>query len=188
MNAHFTPGEFVDALDRPLPASRQAHLAVCSMCAEQLQEMRAVLVDVEGTGDVPEPSPLFWDHLSARVHAAVQEAPAPVAWWHVGWRSWVAVASMAVLVTVAVVAQRNAMRLVTKPSPAVETSATFALGPESEAMWDMISSLAPGMQADQVADAGLMPGHGAADAMIATLTDDQRRELVRLLRAEMGAE
>ena len=34
------------------------------------------------SGDVPEPSPLFWDHLSARVHDAVAaEGGARVAWW-----------------------------------------------------------------------------------------------------------
>ena len=53
-------------------------------------------------------------------------------------------------------------------------------------MWEMISTLAPSMPADDMAAAGLEAGRGATEDAIASLTDTERRELVRLLRAEMG--
>ncbi|MBP6716156.1 MAG: ABC transporter substrate-binding protein, partial [Acidobacteria bacterium] len=62
MNRHLTPEQFVDAVEQApaIPADRQAHLAVCQQCAEQLAEMQSLMADVTIAGDVPEPSPLFW--------------------------------------------------------------------------------------------------------------------------------
>ena len=61
------------------------------------------------------------------------------------------------------------------------------LSSESEAMFGMIETLAASMRADQAFDAGLAPGGAATDAAIEALSPAQRRELMRLLRAEMGA-
>jgi hypothetical protein len=75
---HLTPEELVDSLDRALPAARQAHVDDCARCQTERATLSAVVRDVAAV-EMPEPSPLFWDHLSARVRARVEEEPAPSA-------------------------------------------------------------------------------------------------------------
>lgn len=187
MTSHFTPEQFVDALDRPLSEDRKAHLAVCGACADELAEMRRVMADVGVAGDVPEPSPLFWDHFSARVRDAVDAVPAPLPWWRAGWRPALALAGVIGVVVIAAVLRPGPARSVA-PLSDVDVPTTISAGAESDAMWDMIATLAPQVPVDQAIEAGLAPASGTADAAIASLSDAQRRELVRLLKAEIGAE
>src|SRR5262245_49230164 len=56
------------------------HLASCDRCRDQLAALRAArtLAAEKEVVEVPEPSPAFWDHFSARVREAVaNEAPPP---------------------------------------------------------------------------------------------------------------
>ena len=67
---HLQPDELVDVAEGTRPESSVPHLASCEVCRLQLADLKATIsaaADVE----VPEPSPLFWDHLSARVRDAV---------------------------------------------------------------------------------------------------------------------
>ena len=187
MTSHLTPEQFVDALDRPLSEDRKAHLAVCGACADELAEMRRVIADVGVAGDVPEPSPLFWDHFSERVREAVDAVPEPLPWWRAGWRPVLAFAGVLGVVVIAAVLRPGPARSVS-PLPDAAVPATISAGAESDAMWDMIATLAPEVPVDQAFEAGLAPSSGTADAAIASLSEAQRRELVRLLKAEMGAE
>lgn len=187
MTSHLTPEQFVDALDRPLPADREAHLAVCPSCADELAEMRRVMVDVGVAGDVPEPSPLYWEHLSARVREAVDAVPEPQPWWRARWRPVLAFAGVLGVVVIAAVLRPGPVAPTAAPAN-VDATATISASAESDAMWDMISTLASDVPVDQAIEAGLAPSSGTADAAIASLTDAQRRELMRLLKREMGAE
>ena len=79
--------EFVDAAERLLGAPRAAHLERCERCRAQAQRTcrrgtrpRAV--------EVPEPSPLFWEHFRARVRDQVAARSAERA------PSWTTVASV----------------------------------------------------------------------------------------------
>ena len=81
---HLTEVELVDWLDGILTPSRAVHLEACDACratAARLREAVARAQDVE----IPEPSPLFWEHFSQRVHDGVREASAgqPAGW--LGW-------------------------------------------------------------------------------------------------------
>src|SRR5438132_12929430 len=67
---HLTPDDLVDLADGTRPESSAPHLASCATCRAQLNEMRAMMSAVADV-DVPEPSPLFWNHFSQRVHEAV---------------------------------------------------------------------------------------------------------------------
>src|SRR5438445_3838913 len=68
---HLTPDDLVDLADGTRPESSAPHLASCATCRAQLNEMRAMM-SAAADVDVPEPSPLFWDHFSQRVHDAVE--------------------------------------------------------------------------------------------------------------------
>ena len=75
MTTHLSSQEFVDALEGGLDVARQHHLSACAACQTEVEALRAIVVDVETVADVPEPSPLFWDHFQARVQAAIEKLP-----------------------------------------------------------------------------------------------------------------
>lgn len=191
MTTHLSREQLVDALERPLSADRRTHLAGCAACASDLARMRAIVADVAAARHVPEPSPLFWDHLSARVRDAVNAEPVTSTGWSGYWRPLATIAGVLALVVMVVV-----LRPSRTPSPAPGSAAVAAnasampgtmTSEGSEAMWEMIGTVASSMKADDVRDAGLEPGRAATDAAIESLTQDQRQALVKLLRAEMDS-
>ena len=94
MSAHLSTQEFVDALEGTLPDTRKAHLSGCEICAREVAELTGVTQDARLAGEQPEPSPLFWDHFSARVRAATAgEAIRPLSWWDRNWRPLVALSA-----------------------------------------------------------------------------------------------
>jgi hypothetical protein len=96
MTPHLTPEELIDSRERPLPPARQAHADTCAVCRAEIARLDEVLRDVAAI-DIPEPSPLFWDHLSARIRDRVAHEPPPTAGrehplarltdWLMGWGS-----------------------------------------------------------------------------------------------------
>ena len=143
--------------------------------------------EVKAAGDVPEPSPLFWNHLSARVRDAVADEPLPGPWWMAYWRP-VLLATGAVAVVAMVVMMR------TTPVPPADgsglalaaTSSELVADVEVTEMWRLIEAASPQVEMQSVRDAGLMPSEYATDQAIQSLTPAQRDALVRLLRKEMG--
>ena len=78
--AHLTPAQLVDLAEGTESERGVPHLAHCDACRGALAELRATMADV-ARNDVLEPSPLFWDHLSARVREAVaNEKPGRSSW------------------------------------------------------------------------------------------------------------
>ena len=83
---HLSPDELIDAVETVLPPDRQVHLAACEVCRRELAGLSDVLGEAMQTS-VPEPSPLFWQHLSSRVHDAVARDAAPGGSWP-AWLRW----------------------------------------------------------------------------------------------------
>ena len=98
---HLSEIEFVDHLDGTLPASRVVHLERCARCRERADALRHAMASVRPAAEeVPEPSPLFWDHFSQRVRDAVRDERPPAAASWTRWLSapgfrWPAVAAVA---------------------------------------------------------------------------------------------
>src|SRR5213594_321234 len=73
--------------------------------------------------DVPEPSPLFWDHLSQRVREAVANEPPPAPGWmnrlNVAWAAGVFGAVAIVVLAVVVTLHRGAPQPVSSAPPPV---------------------------------------------------------------------
>lgn len=83
MTPCLSPDEFVDLLDGTLAADRRAHLDTCDACRATAADVREALTAAASL-DVPEPSPLFWPAINARVRSAIAtEATAAR-----GWRAW----------------------------------------------------------------------------------------------------
>src|SRR5262245_49777261 len=67
---HLSPDELIDAMEGVLDAERRAHLDVCEECRRQFEDLASVLSEAK-QASVPEPSPLFWNHFSARVNEGI---------------------------------------------------------------------------------------------------------------------
>lgn len=77
------PDEMIDVLDGVAGGAALAHVETCADCQALLTEMRAALGEA-AHADVPEPSPLFWSQVNARVRSAIASEPQPAAaqtWW-----------------------------------------------------------------------------------------------------------
>jgi hypothetical protein len=77
---HLKPEELVDLAEGTIAEASVPHLATCAACRGQLEMLRAMEARARDF-DVPEPSPLFWDHLSSRVQEAIAADSAQPAGW-----------------------------------------------------------------------------------------------------------
>lgn len=147
--------------------------------------------------DVPDPSPLFWDHFPERVRAAIGETAArdPAPWWR---RRAYALAMSAALVAVLSAwsvwsVRRDAPGGVAAPRPGTAAVTTGDAAPgvlgaasgEDDAGWQVVGSVAESAGIEAVREAGFGVAPGAAEAAVDALSDAERADLVALLRAEM---
>lgn len=144
------------------------------------EDFADLIADVKAAGDVPEPSPLFWNHLSARVRDAVAVEPIPRSWWTMYWRPVVATVGSLSFIAFLI------LRPGAPAAPAAAGSHDLVADVAVSEMWRLIEAASPKMEMQEVQDAGLMPTSYAADLAIESLTPAQREALVRLLRKEMG--
>ena len=197
---HLNRAELVDFVETSplLPAERARHVSTCKQChaeADALRSARALAT----TDEVPEPSPLFWDHFSARVADAVRDeepgrdrdATDATAWRRSPFATWAAVATMAVLVMMTVV-WRTTLHA---PAPAMGP-AMAGVAPAAEAgsdgsdldadeAWAVVRAAAQDLRWEEAHAAGLSAYPGAAEGLALELTADERSELARLLDKEL---
>ena len=186
---HLTSVELVDLAEGTRADSSAPHLDTCEACRQQLVELRATMSTAEAI-EVPEPSPLFWDHLSARVREAVAAEGAPRrqawadgwSWWRVSAR-WsagaVAVVAIVVAVSIGVVDRRSSLP--------IDNNGLVDVGMlADDPSFDLMTDLTADVDWDSSGgDAGLAPHEGAAERAVAQLTEGERRELQRLLEQEL---
>src|SRR5919109_3702123 len=78
---HLRDDQLIDLVDGVVVETDVPHLATCTACRQQLTDLRNTLATA-AQADVPEPSPLFWDHFSSRVREAVaRENGTRQTWW-----------------------------------------------------------------------------------------------------------
>lgn len=151
------------------------------------EDFADLIHDVRAAGDVPEPSPLFWNHLSARVRDAVAVEPIPRTWWMGYWRPVVAAVGSLSFVALLILRASAPAAPVEPVAPGVPGVPDFVADVDVSEMWRLIEVAAPQMEMQSVRDAGLMPTQYATDQAIEALTPSEREALVRLLRKEIGA-
>jgi hypothetical protein len=201
--SHLRESEFVDLLDDLLPGRRRQHVDTCAACAEKADALRGTLGRVAAV-DVPEPSPLFWDHFSARVRDGVKDATpsgaSPYAGWLYGEGLRWAVAGVLVAVLVVAGMWRSGRPLVTEaPAPSIAEKASASSDPstgidahegldttsvDADAGWDLVRAVADEVRWDDGVAASLGAGPGTVDRAVLSLKGEERAELVRLLEAE----
>ena len=152
---------------------------------------------VVDAANVPEPSPLFWDHLSQRVREAVAAEEARgsrFAGWRPGiarpasWRGW-AIAGVAASVAISI--YMTAPGTVQLPSGARDGAAAASaplqpFGAADDPSLALFADLAEQMDSGVITEGGWSSHVGAVDEVVASLTDDERLELQRLLQEELA--
>jgi hypothetical protein len=185
---HLTEVELLDVAEGTEASSRHPHLATCATCTAQVSELRAMLWRA-AEASVPEPSPPFWDHLSARVREGIeQEAAKPrIIWNWVTWRVALPAAGLAALILAAVVSVREPAAI-----PDLSTSNTVADAvepldaPADDPSLTLIADLVGELDWDGVAEAGLTSGAGAAERLLLDMSADERLELQQILKQELA--
>jgi hypothetical protein len=201
---HLTEEQFIDLAEGVVAESTAPHLQGCGRCRQQLSELRtamAVVADVQ----LPEPSPLFWDHLSSRVHTAVaaEGASGPRSWRDrpragstdiVAWLRrrpvWIGGAA-ALIATVSMLMPANRPRPSVVPHAPPIATAVVADGPEDgplvdDASFSLMAELAADFDWDAAREAGLTTHVGVDGDAVNQLTEGERRELRELLQGELA--
>ncbi len=199
---HLTPQQLVDAADDGTDPSVDQHLSACAACQARLTDLRAMMSSVGDLGgEIPEPSPLFWDSLQRRVvetAEAERQNEGALARFLRSLQPAILVPAAAALVVAAAVLLSSAGR---KPhAPAAPTFASLpaadsaTMAPRAELLRDsmdddpslqLIADLAVDVDWN-AADAAALAPSGSAEHAVSHLDANDLKELQRLLRAELG--
>lgn len=179
---HLSAAEFVDAVEGRLSEAGRAHLHGCGRCAAQVTGLRDA-IDAARAADIPEPSPLFWDHLSTRIADAIRGArPEPRAWWrHPAWT----IACSVVLVAAVLIGVRDGR--LSPPDPAASPATRPAAAPSAvdDPAWSLLTDVVSTMEQENPEAAPVTMRPSEVDRAVTDLSAAERRELRRLLEDEM---
>ena len=185
---HLTSDELIDAMEGVLEAARQAHLDTCEPCRRELAGLSSVWREARAV-DLPEPSPIFWQHFAQRVRTAIDAEALPSSGWP-AWLRWpvlvplgaVAVLMIAIGLRTAVPVERPSLQVSANDAAVSATADDLALADDR---WALVTDIVGEIDWDTASAAGLIVEPGAAERAAFELSPDEQRELTRLLRAEL---
>jgi hypothetical protein len=196
---HCTPDELMDVVEGVRTEPSLGHLTKCAECRQQVSELRAALAELRDV-PVPEPSPVQWARLSARVRAAVASEPerSPSPRWT--RRAWLVPVAAAAALTLALVVPGLYKTKPASSRPAAMTAAVAgadadAASPGNQEPADdtrddpslgLMIDLAGVLDLDSGATPMLAMGEGTIDRAVGDLSPDEQHELARLLQEAIG--
>lgn len=180
---HLNDSEFVDLVEGRLAADRSRHADECDACRAEADALRDALAYVQ-RDTVPEPSPLFWPHFSARVSGAIGKERRPFSAWTLWLREGGLEWAFAVVVVLLVggLAWRTVGRIDPSPLPVV---ADIEVADDSSDAWDAILIATDDLLIDETETLGIRVRPGSAERMAEELTPEERLELARLIEDEI---
>ena len=196
---HLSSSEFVDYVEGALDRERAAHVDACAACQRETQALRQTLHETSIV-EVPEPSPLFWDHFSGRVREEIARTPvrAGGAWTYL--RPLAAVAAAVLLVAIVVASRTPVRKPVERKQAAVDLSyagktlsstpqdasgaAPESVEPDDE-VWRLLKDAAGDLQMEEARAVGFGVRPGAVDRAVLDLSPRERAELGRLIEDEI---
>lgn len=192
---HLSPEQLVDVAEGTGEAAHAEHAASCEACRSSVDGLRAAIA-LASADPPPEPSPIVWEHLAARIGAAVRREPQARGGWN-AWKWRLAPVGAAAVVVTAVgfgvtfwpaQAPHRAEQAAAASQPADEARAVPVsageAAPPDDASWLLVSDLSADVAFDEAEAAGALTG--AADRALLQLNESERVELARLLRDEMA--
>lgn len=192
---HLSPAELVEFVEGTLDSRRTGHVDACHTCRAAAADLQAVLRRAAAADDgVPEPSPLFWEHLSARVRDGVaDEHVGRAPWWLGSFRPLMTVA--AALVIVVLVSATLVMRRTPAPVDSAEPrevahvphgmDVDATIDPANREVWEVLTAAAADLELEDAHAAGLSVQASAVDRAVQRLSADELNELGRLLQSEL---
>jgi hypothetical protein len=191
---HLSRAEFVDLIDSSpaLPAERAQHVETCAQCREETEMLRAMRA-LAAADAMPEPSPLFWDHFSARVAEEVRREPVPAGprrWIPVPVAMWATAGTVAALL-ISIVVWRTTLHA---PAPQAPTqvsafsevaTAEPADDLDNDEAWAVVRAATADLVWEDAHDAGISPRPGEVENEALLLNAAERIELGRLLDEDM---
>jgi hypothetical protein len=187
---HLSPSELVDLVEGTLDTARASHAERCESCARSSAELRRTVQNAAEAADVPEPSPLFWEHFSTRVREAIAQEPAPVRGW-IAWRSaYLAIAAVSVVVIAGGSLMMRRAPVLPAPAPLAagvtgsEPAFDVALDTNTD-VWEVLTAAAADLEWDEAREAGMGLQPAAIDRAVQRLSADELNELGRLLQSEL---
>jgi hypothetical protein len=179
---HLSPAEFVDEVEGRLPEARRSHLEICAACTDRITAAREA-IERARSADIPEPSPLFWQHFADRVHQAVRhDTPERAPWWR--RRAW-AIPGTVGLVAVVLVGVRDVRVSPVASVPALPVVAQADATPRDDPAWNLLTDVASTMEQENPQAAPLTVRPSDVDRAVVDLSPAERQELRRLLEDEM---
>jgi len=178
MNSHLSAEESVAAVEKTLDPIRAAHLDACDQCRREVTSLEAMLRAVEATSDPVEPSPLFWDHFSARIRDAVGPAPPRKPIWNRWWQPALGLAAAGAVAMI--LAHRDAGPA---PDAGVRSAQSADASVTPDARWDAVVELAADLSVDEVT--GAVPLRLDNVVLFDELTPDEQATVAELLQTEM---
>jgi hypothetical protein len=198
---HLSPSEFVDYVDGALDPERTAHIAACGVCRREAETLRATVHEAS-IADAPEPSPLFWDHLRARVREEIA-APAPRTPWFRAHLAQLTAAVVALAVVAGILVSRTPVeKRVERRSPltndygkplaalsSAQREPSFLTAqpaaPKEDEAWMLLQDAAEDLQIEDARAAGFSVRPGVVDRAVLDLSARERAELGRLIEDEI---
>jgi hypothetical protein len=190
---HLSSVDFVDLLDGVSSDASEQHLSECDRCRHELAGLRQTMTAATST-DVPEPSPLFWGHLSARVQEAVaEEVPAADEWpgrasllgsWWIRAAAGIAASALVIAVAVTLGSRQGAPL----PAPAQNQPDPAALpGLPDDGSFGLVADFGGTLEWDDLREQMAVSAQpGRLDGGVGQLDSGERRELERLLKEELA--
>jgi hypothetical protein len=187
---HLTAAEFVDLLEGQLAAGRARHADSCDACRTQRDDLRAALLQTAEVA-IPEPSPLFWEHLSARVQEGIgpNAATGPDGVLASLRRPALAWLSAAAVVTLVAATWLRSTTPIGGPDDRPNATATASLASstewDDEEAWAKVRAAAEKATPEDADEAGIAARPGEAESAMNGLTDKERERLLMLLEEEL---
>lgn len=180
--AHLSPERLIDLAEGATDPLALAHVSSCAQCRATLDEITGVMASLREGADIPEPSPMFWDHLSSRVIDAVRaERTPPPSLWRAAWQWQAALAIAAAIVVIVVLVPRSPnVPAVPTPSVSNEPAARESSPIAFDESLALLADLAADVDWDSAGET-LGPVPTATDQVFQTLDPSERAELHRLL-------
>jgi len=189
---HLSPADFVELLEGTASRGLGQHLAGCDRCRGELTALRHTM-SVTALPDVPEPSPLFWEHLTARVSEAVaqetpgcEELPGRKSLFEGWWIRAAAGVAAAVLVISAAIALGSRSSV---PPPAAQAppDPPALPSPLEDGSFGLVADFGGTLEWDDLREQMAVSAHtGTLDGGVSQLNSGERRELERLLKEELA--
>jgi len=193
---HLSPDQIVDVAEGCAGGAVGAHAAECETCRAKVASFLDA-VRLAESDTPPQPSPLFWPQLAARIGAAVRRERVRVPFWRSwGWRL-APIGAVAVLVIAIGIGSR--MRTGTPGSDPLDSvmpadaATQSALEPSADIeaaddpSWLLMSDLLAQVSVEEAEAYGALPPPGGAEKALLQLDLAEQMELARILREELGA-